>query len=291
MARPLRIEFPGAFYHITSRGNKRHNIFTNHEDRNLWINILAKVVKIHGWICYAFCLMDNHYHLVIQTPHGDLSKGMRDLNGMYTQFFNETHQTTGHIYQGRYKAFVIEKGEYFFEAIRYTVLNPVRANMVKHAKEWPWSSYKVTAYGNKMYPFVDQKLISKHFSRYSKTENLSRERFRKFVQEGIDKDSPFKDARHGTILGSDRFMFEIWEQYVEKEEEPEVKLDERRIARPSLEEIFKEVKTMQERNDAIVFARMRCRYSITAIAKHLKMHRSTVSVLFKENCKIPQSTT
>ena len=97
MARPLRIEFPGAFYHVTSRGNKREAIFANHEDRNTFINVFAKVIKIYGWKCYAFCLMDNHYHILIQTPNSDLSKGMRDLNGIYTQLFNQKHHTTGHV--------------------------------------------------------------------------------------------------------------------------------------------------------------------------------------------------
>lgn len=287
MARPLRIEFPGAFYHITSRGNKRQNIFIDHNDRNTFINVFARVIKIHGWICYAFCLMDNHYHLVIQTPHGNLAKGMRDLNGIYTQLFNTTHQTTGHILEGRYKAFVIEKGDYFLEVLRYTVLNPVRAKIVEHPREWPWSSYKATAYDNKMYPFIEKDYVLKRFSR---TQTLARERYREFVREGIKGRSPFKSARHGTILGSDQFVMEIWEQYAGMEEEKEVNLDERRIARPMLADIFDEKRNKKERNIDIVIARIRCKYSISDIAKHIGLHRVTVSNILRKYETLQQTT-
>ena len=287
MTRPLRIEFPGAFYHVTSRGNKRQNIFENHEDRNTFINVFAKVIKTYGWRCFAFCLMDNHYHILIQTPNGDLSSGMRDLNGIYTQLYNQKHQTTGHILEGRYKAFVIEQGDYFLEVLRYTVLNPIRANVVKRPDDWPWSSYSATAYGRKMYPFIDQKFVLQLFSR---ADGLARERYRKFVQDGIDKKSPFLEARHGTLLGSDQFVMEIWDQYSESEEESEIKLNDRRIARPTLKQIFDEVMTKEDRNIAIELARMRCAYSITAIAEHIGLRRSTVSDILRQR-KTVRSTT
>ncbi len=278
MTRPLRIEFPGAFYHVTSRGNKRQNIFTNHEDRNTFVNVLARTIKTYNWKCYAFCLMDNHYHILLQTPNGDLSTGMRDLNGIYTQLFNKKHHTTGHIFEGRYRAFVIEQGEYFCEVLRYTVLNPLRANMVKRPDDWPWSSYSATAYGRKMYPFVDQKFVLRLFSR---TDGLARERYRAFVQDGVDKRSPFLNVRHGTLLGSDRFVMEIWNQYSDTEKEPEINLDERRLARPTLKELFEDTKTKEERNIVINLARLRCAYSITDIAKHLQLNRATISNILR----------
>ena len=104
MARPLRIEYDGAVYHVTSRGNERKNIFKDDEDRLLFLDTLKKVNEKHNWLCHAFCLMNNHYHLVIETPDGNLSKGMRQLNGVYTQAFNKRHDRVGHIFQGRYKA-------------------------------------------------------------------------------------------------------------------------------------------------------------------------------------------
>ena len=112
MARPLRIAFPGALYHVTSRGNARAPIFTDDADRQRFLVLLADVVRHDNWLCHALCLMDNHYHLVLETPDGNLSTGMRQLNGIYTQQFNQSHQRVGHLFQGRYKAIVVERDRY-----------------------------------------------------------------------------------------------------------------------------------------------------------------------------------
>ena len=122
MARPLRIEYDGALYHITSRGNERKPIYKD-EDRTVFLDVLKQVNKRFNWICHAYCLMNNHYHIVVETPDGNLSKGMRQLNGVYTQTFNRWHHRVGHVFQGRYKAIVIEKESYLLEVSRYVVLN------------------------------------------------------------------------------------------------------------------------------------------------------------------------
>ena len=142
MARPLRIEYDGALYHITSRGNERKAIFRDDEDRKNFLDNLLKVDERFNWICHAYCLMNNHYHLIIETPDGNLSGGMRQLNGIYTQYFNRRHKRAGHIFQGRYKAVLIEKESYLLEVSRYVVLNPVRAKAVETPEDWQWSSYK-----------------------------------------------------------------------------------------------------------------------------------------------------
>ena len=136
MARPLRIEYDGALYHITSRGNERKAIFRDDEDRVGFLEALQKVNERFNWICHAYCLMNNHYHLVVETPDGNLSKGMRQLNGVYTQYFNRKHHRVGHIFQGRYKSILIEKESYLLEVSRYVVLNPVRAKAVKKPEDW-----------------------------------------------------------------------------------------------------------------------------------------------------------
>ena len=130
MARPLRIEYPGAVYHITSRGNARADIFLMDDDRQVFLDILGNTVEKYNWLCHAFCLLDNHYHLLIETPDPNLSLGMRQLNGVYTQTFNRTHDRVGHVFQGRYKAILVEKESHLLELCRYVVLNPVRAKMV-----------------------------------------------------------------------------------------------------------------------------------------------------------------
>ena len=145
MARSLRLQFPGAIYHITSRSNARKSIFKENEDRNTFLETLLKTNERYHWICHAYCLMDNNYHLLIETPKSNLSLGMRQLNGIYTQSFNRRHRVVGHVIQGRFKGILIEKESYLLELSRYVVLNPVRAKAVTHPSHWKWSSYSGTA--------------------------------------------------------------------------------------------------------------------------------------------------
>ena len=145
MARPLRLEFPGALYHLTSRGNARLPICEDGKDREAFLATLSAAVERFNWICHAYCLMGNHYHLMVETPDGNVSAGMRHLNGVYTQRFNRRHGRVGHVFQGRFKAIVVERESYLLELCRYVVLNPVRAAMVKRVERYPWSSYRATA--------------------------------------------------------------------------------------------------------------------------------------------------
>ena len=134
MARPLRIEFAGAVYHVTSRGNHRAMIYEDDGDRVLFLEVLESVVERFNWLCHAYCLMGNHYHLLIETPEGNLSAGMRHLNQVYTQRYNRAHGVVGHLFQGRFKSVLIEKEAHLLEVCRYVVLNPVRAGMVAQAR-------------------------------------------------------------------------------------------------------------------------------------------------------------
>jgi len=142
MARPLRIEFPGAVYHVTARGNARAAIFLNDDDRRRFLALLTETAGRRGWTCHAYCLMDNHYHLMLETAAANLGRGMRQINGVYTQRFNRAHDRVGHVFQGRYKAILVEKQAYLLELCRYVVLNPVRAGMVAAPGDWAWSSYR-----------------------------------------------------------------------------------------------------------------------------------------------------
>ena len=127
MTRPLRLEFPGALYHVTARGNARQGIYLDDQDRHLFLSVLSEVVGRFAWICHAYCLMDNHYHLLIETPQANLSLGMRQLNGVYTQRLNRRHARAGHVFQGRFKAILVERDAYLLKLARYIVLNPLRA--------------------------------------------------------------------------------------------------------------------------------------------------------------------
>jgi len=128
-----------AFYHVTARGDRREDIFEGNPDRQEFLSILEQVISQFNWVCYAWCLMDNHYHLLIQTPDGNLSKGMRQSNGVYTQASNRRHGRVGHLFQGRFKPFWLTAMP---TLARYIVLNPVRAGMTKKPADWKWSSYR-----------------------------------------------------------------------------------------------------------------------------------------------------
>ena len=145
MARPLRLEFAGAVWHITSRGNERKEIFRDDEDRSLFLRLLARMANRFRWRIHAFVLMGNHYHLLLDTPEPTLSRGMRELNGIYTQRFNRRHERVGHLMQGRFKGILVQRDSHLLELTRYVVLNPVRAGLTTGPAQWRWSSYPATA--------------------------------------------------------------------------------------------------------------------------------------------------
>ena len=145
MARPLRLEFAGALYHITSRGNEQRAIFRSDRDRKTFLVFLGQAVERFGWSLTAWVLMTNHFHLVVQTREANLSQGMQWLNSTYVNWFNRVHKRCGHLFQGRFKAYLVDREAYFAEVLRYVVLNPVRAKMVQRPEEYRWSSYRATA--------------------------------------------------------------------------------------------------------------------------------------------------
>ncbi len=202
MSRPLRIEYPGALYHVTSRGNAREAIYLCDEDRERFLQMWQEEVKHQGWICYAYCLMDNHYHLLFETPEGNLSQGMQRFNGRYTQYFNHYHHRVGHLFQGRYKAILVEKEAHLRELCRYVVLNPVRANMAKAAGEWPWSSYGAVC-GEQH----DSWLAVQHVqSLFGTSAKKAINHYKRFVEEGIHIGSPWEQLRGQIYLGGDDFI-------------------------------------------------------------------------------------
>ena len=206
MARPLRIEFAGGLYHVISRGNARQDIYADDDDRVSFLMVLEKACKRFEWYCHAYCLMGNHYHLLIETGTPSLSRGMKLINGIYTQTYNCRHIRTGHLFQGRYKAILVEKESYLLELARYIVLNPVRARLIKSAMEWKWSSYRATAgfTGNDSYLTTDWIL-----SCFSDKKKQAQERYRKFVQEGKIQPFPWEVLKNQIYLGGDDFVEEM----------------------------------------------------------------------------------
>jgi REP-associated tyrosine transposase len=189
--RARRINYEGAIYHVTSRGNERRKIVVDDGDRVQFLRVLADVVKDEKVVCHAWVLMDNHYHLLLETHAGNLSAAMKHLNGIYTQRFNRKHRRFGHLFQGRYKAIVVEKDTYLKELSLYVVLNPVRAMMVKSPGDWKWSSYRATAGLEKAEPWLETRWL---LGQFGKTETQAHKGYRKFVAEGMGKkDSPWEE--------------------------------------------------------------------------------------------------
>ena len=145
MSRPLRLDHAGALWHVTSRGNERREVFVDDEDRREFLRLLGRCVELFGWKLHAWVLMGNHYHLLVGTPEATLSRGMRQLNGDFAQHFNRRHGRDGHVFQGRFKAVLVQREAHLLEVARYVVRNPVRAGLVASPGEWPWSSYRATA--------------------------------------------------------------------------------------------------------------------------------------------------
>ncbi len=203
MARPLRIEFPGAIYHITSRGNAQSDIYLETSDRQIFLSSLGEVCKRFNWHCYAYCLMTNHYHLVIETGDANLSKGMRQLNGVYTQSFNRQHHRVGHVFQGRYKAILVDKDSYLLEVVRYVLLNPVRAHMTKTAGQYPWSSYR-RMIGKEESPewLARDWLLSQFAMRLS----TGQKRFIEYIKDGKGQSGLWDNLKNQIYLGDEQFV-------------------------------------------------------------------------------------
>lgn len=144
MARPLRIQFEGAFYHVMSRGNKKENIFFEQQDYWSFLNTLEQACERFGWIVHAYCLMTNHYHILLETPEANLSKGMHFLNGVFTQRINRKYDRCGHLFQGRFTGILVDTHHYYKILIRYVLQNPVKARIVQHPRQYYWSSYNAT---------------------------------------------------------------------------------------------------------------------------------------------------
>lgn len=262
MARPLRLEFAGALYHVTSRGNRQESIYEADVDREHFLGVLSAVCDRYNWICHAYCLMTNHYHLLIETPDSNLSKGMRQLNGVYTQTFNRQHSRVGHVFQGRYKAILVDKNDYFLELARYIVLNPVRASMVRAAKDWPWSSYRATA-GQVEPPAWLQ--VDGVLAAFGKRRAKAIEAYRAFVSEGKGQPSPWNSLKNQMYLGDDKFVERMLNHLDKDHELTEIPSTQRRAMPNTLAEFEAGA---SERDEAIIKAVTNGGYSLKEVGDH-----------------------
>jgi putative transposase len=275
MARPLRIEFPGALYHVTSRGDRREPIFDDDEDREMFLAVLGEVVDRFNWRCHAYCLMGNHYHLVVETVEGNLSKGMRQLNGVFTQASNRRHGRSGHLLQGRFKAILVDREAYLLELARYVVLNPVRAGMVGAAGDWPWSSYGATAGVTGAPGYLTTEAL---LSMFARRKRLAHERYVRFVAEGVGQPSPWRDLRQQIYLGGEEFIRRMQAQAGDDMDALAVPKLQRRAPAASLAEIEA---LHAGRDPAIVAAHGTGAYSYREIAAHFGLHPGSVGKIVR----------
>ena len=280
MTRPLRIEYPGAVYHITSRGNEKKPVFKDDRDRDNFLRTFQRVNIRYNWLCHAYCLMDNHYHLLIETPDGNLSLGMRQLNGVYTQLFNNRHQRAGHLFQGRFKGILIQKDSHLLEVCRYVVLNPVRARMVERPEQWKWSSYRATAGKEEPLPCLTTDWVLGQFC--GKRVKAEKE-YRQFVKWGIGEKTIWTDVKGQVILGEDDFVDSFVDRLGRHKHIPEIPRSQRYANRPPLEIIFQEsiLRDKRKRDRKMVEAVEKHGYRQSEIARHLGLHSSTVSNLVR----------
>ncbi len=217
----------------TSRGNARQNIVQDNRDRSQFLSLLAHVVDRYGWLCHAYCLMDNHYHLLIETPKSNLSLGMRQLNGQYTQTYNRRHERVGHLLQGRFAAILVEKEAHLLELCRYVVLNPVGAKLVPHPRQWAWSSYRATVGEMRTPDWLTTEWI---LGQFAERVEPARERYRTFVAERRGERRPWEQLTGQIYLGSKGFVAKHQPNRVIKD----IPRGQTQAHRPSLQALFQQ---------------------------------------------------
>jgi putative transposase len=260
----------GGIYHVTSRGDRRGSIYLEDDDRDDWLAVLGTVCGRFNWVVHAYCQMTNHYHLLVETVDGNLSNGMRQLNGQYTQRFNRRHKLVGHLFQGRYKAILVQKEAYLLELSRYVILNPIRAGMVEQLKDWQWSSYLAMIGVTKREEWLDGDWLLRQFGKHRKEAIY---RYQQFISEGNGIPSPLDDVRHQLLLGDDAFV----NQYHEEMKPAELREVSMAHKRPLAKPLHEYQILYSERNEAMARAYLSGFYTMLEIGDHFGVHYMTVS--------------
>lgn len=272
MSRPLRLDAPGLFHHVMARGNNKMNIFLDDQDRTKFLAVLASVVSRYALSCIAYCLMRNHYHLVVRTAIANLSAAVRQLNGVYAQWWNYRHRRVGHVTQGRFKAQVIQEEGYLLQACRYVALNPVRAGLVTGARDWTWSSYAATIGAVPPSPFLDCQVLLAHFGPPNET---ARAMYERFVESPSPTGDSVGEALRGDarIIGTNAFVESFAARAAQAARQ--VPHRERQLGRPPLERLFA-TRMSEGFDNSIREAHDTHGYSFGEIGAHLRMADKTV---------------
>jgi len=251
MARPLRITYPGAFYHITSRGNERKEVFKSKRDRQKFLEYLESASQRYDAVIHAYCLIYNHYHLLMETPTGNLPQIMRHINGAYTTYFNVKRKRAGHLFQGRYKAILVDIDEYAKELSRYIHLNPVRAELVKTPEEYEWSSYQFYIGRQKTPEWLHLDFILGYFG---KKFSMAQKEYQQFVDMLGDQEykSPLTEVVSSTILGTPDFIALIKDRYLAgKKPDKNLPALKELSEKASMYDIFSEVESVFKKDQSL----------------------------------------
>lgn len=244
MARPLRLDFAGATHHVTSRGNERRNIFRDDKDRRAFLDFLGEATRRYGWVITAWVLMSNHFHVVVQTPEANLSRGMHWLNGTYAAWFNARHHRSGHLFQGRFHSCLIEKETYFTEVLRYVVLNPVRAGMVNRPEDYKWSSYRATAGLADAPAWFDPQAV---LTEFAPDPAVAQAFYRDYVLAKIGCEDDLWDGLiNGVFLGSYDWARKMRSVVESRPRSTDYPKHHRAVGRPAMHEIVEAVATAAE---------------------------------------------
>jgi len=271
MSRPLRLEFAGALYHVTARGDRREAIFEDDQDRHELLDVFGQALERFDGGCLAYCLMPNHYHFVLETRRANLSRLMRQVNGLYTQRCNRRHRTVGHLFQGRFKAILVDRDAYLMEVCRYVDLNPVRARLVKRAQDWAWSSFRAHVGLAPRPAWLDSKVL---LGQFAQKEGAAKRRYAEFVAQGKGV-RLWEEVLTGQIyLGNERFVARMQSRAEPMQESREIPRAQRRGKALPLERY---VHQRDGRGEGVLKAYREGGYTQTAIARALGLSVSRVS--------------
>ncbi len=271
MSRQLRLQFPGAHYHVTARGNNRQLIVLNERDVATFLNNLEATCERYAWRVFGWCIMPNHYHLVLQTARETLSAGMRRLNSMYAQQFNRRYQRVGHVFQGRFKAFVVADERYLFTVLRYVELNPCRAALVQDPIDWPWSSVRISL---GLAPVPRWSAASEIWARFGSIESASIARYREFLLDGLGNLAASPPVQRSLVIGDEAAASDVYARARHARISSEIPRLQR-TAPMSLDAIF----AREPDADMAIKHAYAVGFTLRAIGEYLGVHCSTVSTI------------
>jgi len=277
MARPLRIEFEGAFYHITARGNERRAIFKSEGDYSRFLKLLERVHDRYSVLIHAYVLMTNHYHLLIETPHGNLISTLHDLNTAYTNYFNRKYKRVGHLFQGRYRNIIVDKDSYLLELSRYVHLNPVRAGIVQFSEEYPWSSYRAYLSSKTSPSWLCTEEV---LAQLDENKDKARRKYRQFVKEGLkgETENPFKAMIAGMVIGGEKFLEKIKVCFQKIKEDREIPALRTVRRRTNIDDILNRVAAFYNVPKEVVTQKRRPSHPATQVALYLVRKRTDLNL-------------